>query len=271
MDARAVPGPGWGGARSDAADRVSGEQEEDMKKNAVAPAASADPAEAFSAESSLWSRLKSACPEEWDRYLRNEFIWQLADGTLDQAAFRHFIEQDYIYCLNFCRAYALAAFKSPSASELRRSISRVTAILDGELELHRRLLNEWGVSDDDIEVLPEAGASIAYTRYVLDVGACGDLLDLHVALSICVIGYAEIGTLLEGHERTTLEGNPYRTWIEQYADSDFQALAGDVRDHLDQLAEERLTERKFAELARIFATTLRLDIDFWDMALRREI
>ncbi len=242
-----------------------------MKHAEYSAALDTDVAKAYHVEGSLWERLKAACPRDWERYLQNEFIWHLADGTLDQRAYRYFIEQDYIYCLNFCRAYALAASKSTNARELRRSISHATEILDGELELQRNLLNEWGVSDDDIDVLPEATANIAYTRYVLDVGASGDLLDLHVAMSICVIGYAEIGAMLIGHERTKLEGNPYRPWVEQYAGCDFQPLADAVSEHLDQLAEGRLTALRFAELAHIFGQTLRLDIAFWDMAFRREV
>ncbi len=39
------------------------------------------------------------------------------------------------------------------------------------------------------------------TRFVLDRGMAGDLLDLHVALAPCVLGYAEIGTALE-HQAT---------------------------------------------------------------------
>ena len=243
-----------------------------MQHDAVRAAeTSAGVAAAWQAPGSLWARLKAACVDDWQRYLANDFIWHVADGTLPSSAYRHFIEQDYLYCFHFCRAYALAASKSRSASELRRSVSRVSAILDGELELHRRLLAEWGLSPEEIETLPESGANIAYTRYLLDIGTSGDLLDLHVALSICVVGYAEVGALLLGHKRTKIEGNPYRSWIEQYADPDFQALADSVRDHLDHIAEGHLTLPRFAGLARIFRQTLRLDIAFWDMAYREQV
>ena len=226
---------------------------------------------AYQTQGSLWERLKAACADDWERYVANEFIWHIADGTLPPSAYRHFIEQDYFYCLNFCRAYALAASKSRTAAELRRSLARATAIHDGELALHRQVLADWGVSEEEIAALPEASANIAYTRYLLDTGASGDLLDLHVALSICVVGYAELGALLMGHRRTKIEGNPYRSWIEQYADPEFQTLAESVRDHLDQLAQGRLSLSRFAELARIYRQTLNLDIGFWDMAFREQL
>jgi thiaminase/transcriptional activator TenA len=69
----------------------------------------------------------------------------------------------------------------------------------------------------DLEAAPEHAATIAYTRFVLDCGASGDLLDLHVALAPCVVGYAEIATRIASQEATTLSEHPYREWIMEYA------------------------------------------------------
>jgi thiaminase/transcriptional activator TenA len=220
---------------------------------------------------SLWERLKEACAPEWDRYLRNEFVWRLADGSLDAASYRHWVEQDYVYCINYCRGYALAAFKSRSVPDMRKSITTLSRVLNEELELHRSLMREWGMSNAEIEAIPEASANLAYTRYVLDVGMRGDVLDLLVSLSICVIGYAEIGTMLARHERSRLQGNPYRAWIEQYAGKMFQETAGEALEQLDAEAAGLLTQARFDDLVKVFRQTLRLDIEFWDMALRREV
>ena len=64
---------------------------------------------------------------------------------------------------------------------------------------------------------PEQPATVAYTRFVLDQGAAGDLLDLHVALAPCVIGYAEIGRALAAGGADAPRHHPYREWIAEYA------------------------------------------------------
>ena len=66
---------------------------------------------------------------------------------------------------------------------------------------------------------------MAYTRFVLDCGAAGDLLDLHVALAPCVVGYAEIGRALAPHGTEALGDHPYREWIAEYASEPYQAWA----------------------------------------------
>lgn len=227
-------------------------------------------ATAYHHSGSLWERLKAASSSDWDQYLRNEFIWHLADGSLDPRSYRYFVEQDYIYCINFARVYALAVYKSRTIDDMVKSLATMNAVLNKEVLLHRRMFEEWHLSDADIDVLPEAAANLAYTRYLIDVAMRGDVLDLHTALSVCVIGYGEVGTILVKHAKTKLDGNPFRSWIEQYAGDEYQAVARAALRHLDEIAQGLLTEARFAELVDIFGQTLRLDVAFWDMALHRK-
>jgi thiaminase/transcriptional activator TenA len=110
-------------------------------------------------------------------------------------------------------------------------------------------------------------ATVAYTRFVLDCGAAGDLLDLHVALAPCVIGYAEIGRKLAPGGVDALGDHPYREWIGEYAGDAYQDIAVKARRHLDDLAARAMTERRFTELAKLFGQASRLEADFWQMGL----
>jgi thiaminase/transcriptional activator TenA len=135
------------------------------------------------------------------------------------------------------------------------------------MELHVRLCGRWGLSRPDIEAAPEHQATVAYTRFVLDCGAAGDLLDLHIALAPCVIGYAEIGRRLAPNGAAALGDHPYREWIGEYAGDAYQQVAANARAHLDDLAARTMTERRFVELAGLFGKASRLEADFWQMGL----
>ena len=102
---------------------------------------------------------------------------------------------------------------------------------------------------------------------MLDCGAAGDLLDLHVALAPCVIGYAEIGRNLMPNGIDALGDHPYREWIGEYAGEGYQGVATRARRHLDDLAARAMTERRFTELAALFGKASRLEADFWQMGL----
>lgn len=150
---------------------------------------------------------------------------------------------------------------------IRAAQAGLSGILD-ETELHVRLCGRWGLTPEQLHSVPEHQATVAYTRFVLDCGAAGDLLDLHVALAPCVIGYAEIGKALTPNGIDQIPADhPYREWIGEYAGDAFQQLSVGSRRLLDDLAERSMTERRFAELAALFGKASRLEADFWQMGL----
>ena len=144
----------------------------------------------------LFDRLKSEAARDWADYTEHEVLRQLEAGTLPLAAFRSYLIQDYLFLIQFARANALAAYKGHTLDDLIAGQRGLAAIIE-ETELHVRLCAGWGLSRDDLNAAAEHPATIAYTRYVLDAGLRGDLLDIHVALSPCTIGYAEIGSRLK--------------------------------------------------------------------------
>src|SRR5437762_12419626 len=145
---------------------------------------------------SFFERLKTAASAEWRAYTEHPFTEGLADGSLTEAAFRHYLVQDYLFLIEFARAYALAVYKSPTLADMREAASGLSAILDVEMNLHIKLCAGWGLSPRDLEQALPASETLAYTRYVLDAGMRGGLVKLRVALAPCVAGYAEMVTRL---------------------------------------------------------------------------
>jgi thiaminase/transcriptional activator TenA len=187
---------------------------------------------------------------------------------LPEAAFRHYLVQDYLFLIEFARAYALAVYKSPQLSDMREAASGLSAILDVEMNLHVKLCTGCGLSPRDLEQAPPASATLAYTRYVLDAGMRGDLLTLRVALAPCVVGYAEIATRLAAQPGACIATNPYGVWIEEYAGAPYQQVATSAREHLDRLANLYVTPAREAELVTVFKEATLLEADFWEMGWR---
>jgi thiaminase (transcriptional activator TenA) len=217
---------------------------------------------------SFFSRLKTAAAPEWTAYTEHPFTTAMGDGTLPERAFRHYLVQDYLFLIEFARAYALAVYKAPSLADMREGLAGIAAILDVEMDLHVKLCASWGLSPADLEAAPPAPEMLAYTRYVLDAGMRGDLLALKVALSPCVIGYAEIASRLAAMPGATAPSNRYAAWINEYADAPYQAVAEKARAHLDALAVRYATPAREAELVAIFKEATRLEAEFWEMGWR---
>lgn len=217
----------------------------------------------------LFEKLKAACPEAWHGYTHHAFVQGLADGSLPESSFRHYLMQDYLFLIQFARAYSLAGYKARNLADLRRAKDAMAALLDRELDLHIAYCAEWGISEDNLATLPEATANMAYTRYVMERGMAGDLLDLHAALSPCVLGYGEIGKRLAADPSTKRNGNPYLTWIETYAGEDYQAHYVEAAGYLDTLAGPDLAPSRLTDVTKTFEQATRLEIAFWEMGLRQ--
>jgi len=217
-------------------------------------------------EQTLFGRLRSACRADWSAYIDHPFVQRLGDGTLPEECFRHYLGQDYLFLIHFARAYGLAVYKSESLEDMRGAAAGLGAILD-EMGLHVKYCHEWGIPQQEMESLPEATATVAYTRFVLDRGLAGDLLDLQVALAPCVVGYAEIANKLKSVYADRLEGNPYRPWIEMYAGDDYQQVARNQVSQLDRLMERRGGPGRMEGLTTLFRQATRLEAGFWEMGL----
>ena len=215
----------------------------------------------------LFARLKADAGDAWRAYTTHPFVRALGEGTLPVDAFRFYLAQDYLFLIQFARAYALAAFKAPTLAAMRQAAAGMNGILDIELALHVRLVERWGMRGEDLERTPEAMQTIAYSRFVLDAGMRGDLLDLMTGLAPCIIGYGEIGRALAATTSGQAAGNPYREWIAEYAGEAYQTLTRDAEAELDRLAGDLLTEARYPRLLAIFDQATRLEADFWQMGL----
>jgi len=217
----------------------------------------------------LFERLKDACAVEWDAYIRHDFVRRLGAGTLAAPAFRHYLQQDYLFLIHFARAYALAGYKADTLEDMRAAAATLSALVDTEMSLHVTYCQGWGLSEAEMETLPEDLPTVAYTRFVLDRGLAGDLLDLQVALAPCIVGYAEVARWLADDPATMHTGNPYGDWIEMYAGADYQQVAQDAIETLDRLMARRGGDGRMASLTGTFRQATRLEAAFWQMGLAR--
>lgn len=216
----------------------------------------------------VFSLLRENSEDAWEVYTRHAFVESLSDGSLPRAAFLHYLRQDYVFLIHFSRAWALAAVKAEHYDELMAAASMVHALVSEEMQLHVRTCQAAGISPDELAETPERPENLAYTRYVLEAGYSGDLLDLLTALTPCVMGYGEIGARLLREAGSGI----YQDWINTYGGADYQQAAKSAGVLLDGAVERRLgsgfaaTPRWHSLCAR-FRMAVELETAFWQMGM----
>mgnify|MGYP000556333171 FL=1 len=212
--------------------------------------------------------LINACQQDWDAYIQHSFVQQLAKGTLAHSCYLHYLKQDFLFLKQYARAYALAIYKANTLADMRGALLSVNTLLNSEISHHVSYCANWGLTESDMEAEDEDAGTVAYTRYVLDTGIKGDIVDLYAALAPCSMGYAEIGRNLSTDENTKLQGNSFIDWITLYAGEKFQQSAVQGTAHIDTLlAEIDLESQRGKNLLKIFRTATRMETAFWQQGL----
>ncbi|PWY98328.1 hypothetical protein BCV70DRAFT_202107 [Testicularia cyperi] len=211
----------------------------------------------------------------WSAFVQHPFVLGLADGSLNKDAFVWFMKQDYIFLRHYARVWAQAATSLTNTLDEIQTLSGMAQTLAHEAQLHLRLCeSSFGVTRHELENRTmESAATLAYTRYVMEVGRSGDLLDLLVAVAPCMLGYAEVGLWLNEQTLTKNTIDPdYKAWIDAYADKEFQ----DATQKSIRLIEERAqadapSPARLAGLQKIWNAACRLEAGMWDEAINSNL
>ena len=220
--------------------------------------------------SPVYAGWRDAAGDAWPAYTQHEFVKGLGDGSLPRSAFIAYLIQDYIFLLHFSRAWAMVVVKSDTVSQMRTAAATVHALINEEIQLHVQICEREGITEAQLNEADEASENLAYTRYVMDAGLSGDLLDLLATLIPCVMGYGEIGLALADKKDTT---SLYREWIDTYASDDYQDVCKTVAALIEEVAASKLGEfpeksPRWSSLCQRFTRASELEANFWQMGLR---
>ena len=125
---------------------------------------------------------------------------------------------------------------------------------------------EWLAEDAFFSSVPAARA--AYVDHLLAVARGGSFPMLVAALLPCFWIYQEVGDAVLARQ-SDRQDNPYRAWIDAYADEEFAASCATVRGIADRVAEQA-SESVREEMSAAFVRSAEYEWMFWDSAYRQE-
>ena len=198
--------------------------------------------------------------------LSHPFIAGLADGTLPEAAFAHFLVQDGIYLRDYARALAVVASRAPDSAAMQMFARHSADAVAAERELHASLLPELGISSEAAAAAEPTPVNLAYTSYLLATAQGGSYAEGVGVVLPCYWIYWEVGKEL------VLRGSPdprFQRWIDTYSAEDFAVVVRDVIAEADRVgAFLSGTERSL--VARHYRRTSRYEWMFWNSAYQQE-
>ena len=207
--------------------------------------------------------------ETWERTARlREAIHQLpfntklAAGSLARDRFQSYIIQDSLYLGRFSRALAIAAAKAPDSNTMQSFAQSALSAVAVEQVLHGRYLLEFGIDPDRIGAAEESPDCLAYTSYLIAAAYHEPWEVLVAALLPCFRIYWDVGCRIA---QKAAHDNPYRAWIDTYADERFGEAVQTVVAIGDRAAAAVTAATRSAMLAA-FVRACQYEWLFWDGA-----
>jgi thiaminase (transcriptional activator TenA) len=193
------------------------------------------------------------------------FNRELAAGTLAREKFQHYITQDALYLGQFSRALALAAAKAPDAATLQAFAQSAQNAVAVERALHEHYLRTFGVDPATLAKAEPMPDCLAYTSFLLASAYHEPWEVLIAALLPCFWVYWDVGSAVAA---SAAPDNPYRGWIDTYADPRFGEAVQTViatADRAAAAAGEIVRSRMLAAFRR----ATQYEWLFWDGAYQR--
>ncbi|MEV7801841.1 TenA family protein [Microbispora sp. NPDC088329] len=185
-----------------------------------------------------------------DAQLAHPTVRGIAAGDLPEPVFRSWLEQDYLYLLDYVRVFSRLAWQAPDA-HLGDLVDLAYATWHDELDLHRSLSAEFGA---DLDGAVKGPACAAYTSFLLEAAA--DYAEGLAALYPCMWGYSTLGRILAADPPAEPR---YKAWVDTYADPGFATLAERIAVMIDEAAPDPARARE------LFVRGMEHELAFWDV------
>ena len=210
--------------------------------------------------------------EAWQRTARLReaihqlpFNTELAAGSLARDRFQAYIIQDSLYLGRFSRVLAIAAAKAPDSDAMRSFSHSALNAVAVEQALHGRYLREFGIDPAGIGDSEASPDCLAYTSYLLAAGYHEPWEVLVAALLPCFRIYWDVGCMIA---QKAAPENPYRAWIDTYADEGF-GKAVETAVLIGDRAATTVTAATRATMLAAFVRACQYEWLFWDGAYQR--
>jgi thiaminase (transcriptional activator TenA) len=217
------------------------------------------------------SAMAKFCEQAWGRTagLRRAvhnlpFNVQLAQGSLSRERFCFYIQQDAIYLGQFSRVLNITAAKAPDTSTLQSFTQFSLGAITVEQALHEHYLRQFALDPAATGCVEPAPDCFAYTSFLLATAYHEPWEVAIAALLPCFRIYWDVGLTIASRAKPD---NPYRAWIDTYADENFGQAVHSLMEIVDGAAtgakvSSAVRERMLAAYGR----AVQYEYLFWDGA-----
>lgn len=202
----------------------------------------------------------------WDECIATPFVQEMKGGTLPFECFKEYMIQDSIYLKHYARVYGKEIYHAKTLRDIQLYYSVLSFVTDTESAVRLRYLDQFGMTDDDIESIAPLPENQRYIDFLLETAERGDEKEMLMAVLPCMMSYSYIFRRLA--EDPESKESRYWDFIEDYADDCYAKSCEEWSEFTDKKCKN-LSNAEKEKLSHIFKKASLLELDFWKMPYRR--
>ncbi|MFR9166300.1 MAG: thiaminase II [Dysgonomonas sp.] len=210
-----------------------------------------------------WSeRTWHAALPVYNKILKQPFIKELMEGTLDKEKFMFYIRQDAAYLSEYGKILSVIASKLDKPEHSRAFLRFAGDTMQVEEALHESFLGR----KESVTAIEATPSCLLYTSYLHKQSSQPVYITLASVLP-CFWIYKEVGDYILANQ---MKGNnPYQSWIDTYGGEDYEKSVVTAISICDKFAAQ-CTEEQQRKMTEAFVACSRFEWMFWDSAYRLE-
>lgn len=216
---------------------------------------------------SLMEKILNLNTPIWDKCADTPFVREIQDGTLPFECFKEYMIQDSIYLKNYARIYGKAIYHATTLKDIQVYYTMLNFVTDKESLVRLNYLKQFGLTDDAIEFINPLPENQNYIDFLFEIAERSNEYEILMAVLPCMLSYSYVFRKIANEP----ESRKSRYWdlIQDYADDLYADSCKKWCAFADKKCEKLcITEQK--KLSSIFEKASLLELDFWNMAYRRE-
>ena len=199
----------------------------------------------------------------WQQCLDSEFLTRLQDGTLSEDCLKGYIVDDSLYLWQYAKVFAWGILHAQDTDALRTFYSFLAFVNEGEGATRVQYLKRYGLTDEQIQHLPQRPQNKAYTDYMLAAAREG-IPECMMASLPCTLSYGWIFRRLV-ESAPAARDTVYWPLVRDYADDSYDEICRRWIEFGNRVCEG-LPEARLARCMEIFRECSRLELGFWEMS-----
>lgn len=197
----------------------------------------------------------------YNKILTLPFIEELTKGILSEDKFLFYMNQDSLYLNSYVQVLSHIASRMPDDEFRMKLLEFAVDGINVEKSIHRYFLN--GKVHESLKPSP---ACLLYTSFLKSQAY--SMVEVEMASVLpCFWVYQRVGEHILA--KSNIETNPYRKWIETYADKQFEEATRQAIIICDRLASA-LTPEQRELMTEAFIMGTKMELLFWDSAYNKE-